>query len=125
MLLSAPDYGELPLCNIQFSQGTKECFQRMTNKRLWLASSVNERRIEVMCSGHIFKMPLSGSQIIELPKNCKMRVEDREIYGFDGNYNEEDVIIPNIKLIIHEELVYKHEKQSTPVRVESKGGDNY
>ena len=63
----------------------------MTNKRLWLASSVNERRMEVMC------------------------------YGFHGSYNEEDVIIPNIKLNIHEELIYKHEKQSTPVRVESKG----
>ena len=51
-------------------------------------------------------MPISGSQIIELPKNCKMRVKKREVYGFDGRYNNEDIIIPNIKLNIHKELVY-------------------
>ena len=121
MLLSKPDYGELPLCNIQFSQGRTQYFQRMTNKRLWLASAINKLRLEVMCSGHILKMPLSGSQIIELPKNCKMRIEEREVYGFDGNYNEEDLIIPNIKLNVHNELVYKREKQSTQYRIESRG----
>ena len=93
----------------------------MTNNRLWLASAINKLRLEVTCSGHILKMPLSGSQIIELPKNCKMRIEEREVYGFDGNYNEEDLIIPNIKLNIHNELVYKREKQSTQYRIESKG----
>ena len=121
MLLSKPDYGELPLCNIQFSQGRTQYFQRMTNKRVWLASAINKHRLEVMCSGHILKMPLSGSQIIELPKNCKMGIEEREIYGYEGSYNEEDIIIPNIKLNIHNELVYKREKQSTQYRIESKG----
>ena len=121
MLLSKPDYGELPLCNTQFSQGRTQYFRRMTNKRLWLASAINKHRLEVMCSGHILKMPLSASQIIELTKNCKMRIEEREIYGFEGSYNEEDIIIPNIKLNIHNELVYKREKQSTQYRIESKG----
>ena len=78
-----------------------------------MARVSDKHRLEVMCSGHILKMPLSGSQIIELPKNCKKRIEEREIYGYEGSYNEEDIIIPSIKLNIHNELVYKRVKQST------------
>ena len=87
----------------------------MTTRRLWLASTVSRDQLEVMCSGNLYKIPISGSQIIELPKNCKMRIEEREVYGFDGRYNDQDIIVPNLKLNVRREIMYKlsREKQDT------------
>ena len=122
MLLSKPDYGEFSLCNIHFLQGKEQYFTRMTNRRLWLASALNRQRLEVKCSGNLYKMPISGSQIVELPKNCKMRIEEREVYGFDGRYDEQDIIVPNIKLNVRREIMYKvtNEKQSNNNFIEAR-----
>ena len=96
----------------------------MTTRRLWLASTVSRDQLEVMCSGNLYKIPISGSQIIELPKNCKMRIEEREVYGFDGRYNDQDIIVPNLKLNVRREIMYKlsREKQDTSNDIETRGG---
>ena len=36
-----------------------------------------------------------------------MRIEEREVYAFDGTYAEGDIIIPKAKLNLHKEFIYK------------------
>jgi len=86
----------------------------MNNKRLWLVSTLSKSRLVVFCSGELHKLPISGNQIIELPKNCKMRIGEREVYGFDGTYVEGDIIIPKVKLNLHKEFIYKVKEEEPP-----------
>ena len=51
-----------------------------------------------------------------------MRIEEREDYGFDGRYNDQDIIVPNLKLNVCREIIPKlsREKQDTSNDIEAR-----
>ena len=114
MLLTNPNYGDYPFCNIEYSQGKEYYFQKMNNKRLWLASTISKFKLVVFCSGGLHRLPITGNQIIELPKSCRMRIGEKEVYGSDGAYVEGDIIIPKVKLNLHKEFIYKTRGEEPP-----------
>ena len=114
MLLANPNYVDYPFCNIEYSQGKEYYFQKMNNKRLWLASTISKFRLVVFCSGELHRLSISGNQIIEFPKNCRMRIGEREVYESDGTYVESDIIIPKVKLNLHKEFIYKARGEEPP-----------